>query len=284
MASIAAVPDNGRRFDISPDLARRQYGIDGALLEQLQSCGLPMRQRDGALFFDLYDLANASLHLGLSSIQRMAMRTWGRTLQKSDESETLQANIKFLPAAASPTDPPLHELQVPLSSNTVHATGVIRSLLDQFREYRFYMLPEVCRWDMGFIEAHRVCECGGASTLLAIRAKAMGIEARQCFGLLIAEPFSTGHYWTELRIDGQWIAFDPLLLQLLHAVTRLDPDKWPIHRSNAVALHMLCVIDAYDDTGAPVLHGFEDQPGIAQPVVVMDGQTLVVSLPTTFIS
>lgn len=284
MASIGAVPDSGRRFDIPADLATRQYGISGALLEQLQSSGLPMRQRNGAPFFDPYDLANASLHLGLSSIQRMAMRTWARTLQKCDESATLQANIKFLPAAASPTDPPLHELRVPLSGNAMHATGAIHSLLEQFRLYRFFMLPEVCRWDMAFIEAHGICECGGASTLLTMRARAMDIEARHCFGLLIAEPFSTGHYWTELRINGQWIAFDPLLLHLLHAVTRLDPDKWPIHRSNGAVLHRLCVIEAYGNTGAPVLQGFEDQPGIAQPVIVMDGQTLVVSLPTTFIT
>lgn len=282
MVGIKAVPDNGRRFDVSAELATRQYGMSSALLEQLQGYGLPMRERDGALFFDPYDLANTSLHLGLSSIQRMAMRTWAMTLMKCDESATLQANIKFLPASASQADAPLLELRLPLRPDRVHAAGTILALIEEFRQYRFFMLPEVCRWNMDFIVANRICECGGASALLTRRARAINIEARQCFGLLIAEPFSTGHYWAEFKIDGQWIAFDPLLLQLLHAVTRLSPDNWPIHRSNAVALHRLCVIEAYSDSGAPLLDGFEDQSGISQPVVVMDGQTLVVSLPTKF--
>ena len=133
---------------------------------------------------------------------------------------------------------------------------------------------------MDFIDRNQICECGGASKRMFFRAQEQGIEARQCFGLLLAAPFSTGHYWTEFKIDGEWTPFDPLLLGLLHATSRLDQQAWPTHRSNSAALHRLCVIDSYDANGVPELDNYIDEPYVSNPLVIMDGQVLAVSLPT----
>ncbi|HEX7633887.1 MAG TPA: transglutaminase domain-containing protein, partial [Noviherbaspirillum sp.] len=191
------------------------------------------------------------------------------------------ATVKILPISAdSVTANPLKILQIPILSHCIYAAGAVRDLLDEFSCHRFFMLPEDCRWDMDFIDRNQICECGGASKRMFFRAQEQGIEARQCFGLLLAAPFSTGHYWTEFKIDGEWTPFDPLLLGLLHATSRLDQQAWPTHRSNSAALHRLCVIDSYDANGVPELDNYIDEPYVSNPLVIMDGQVLAVSLPT----
>ncbi|UXH76086.1 transglutaminase domain-containing protein [Roseateles amylovorans] len=161
------------------------------------------------------------------------------------------------------------------------ADGVLRTLLERFRNFRFFMLPEVCRWNLDFIQRHRMCECGGAARLLVHEAGAAGLQARLCFGLLMAEPYSTGHYWAELRLDDDWVPFDPLLLGLLHRVTRLSAQQWPIHRANRPMLHRLGVVERFESHGAPVVDGVID-PAFPVSLRIMSGQTFVATLPTTF--
>ncbi|WP_157654198.1 transglutaminase domain-containing protein [Burkholderia ubonensis] len=280
---ITAIPASVRRFDTDADTAARHYGTPPAMLDDLTRRGLPCAGAEGARRYDPFDLSNLALHLGLPSIQRLAMRTWARALQLAASHRIDAATVKVLPIGAdSATADPLEVLHVPIAEHARYAEGPVKALLDAWAGYRFFMLPEACRWDVGFIEQHRVCECGGASKRMLQQAHEQGLDARQCFGLLLATPFSTGHYWTEFRIDGEWVAFDPLLLDMLHAACRLDLAAWPAHRSNGAVLHRLCVIDRYDAHGAPVLDRYVDEPYVSQPLVIMDGQALAVSLPTAF--
>ena len=80
LEKIRTVPNDYRHFRESVGTAQRQYGISHALLESLVRQGLPVARRDEGLFFDPFDLSNLSLHLRLPSVQRMAMRSWSRTL------------------------------------------------------------------------------------------------------------------------------------------------------------------------------------------------------------
>ena len=77
------------------------------------------------------------------------------------------------------------------------------------------------------------------------------------FGLLLSKPYATGHYWSEFRIDGEWVAADPLMIRLLSQHAGLLPVAWPEHRSPAGALLRLALINGYDSVGAPYLDCFE---------------------------
>lgn len=282
LATVRKVPDDYRRFGSGVDIAEKRYGIAGELLGELISQGLPLRGRGDGACFDPLDLANVSLHLGLPSIQRLAMRSWARTLRLAEGREETEATVRVLPLTATAADsgPPLAIIHVPLSKRWVEGQGRIRELLEELARFEFFMLPEGCRWDLDFIVRYGICECGGASKLLLERARQNNLRARQCFGLLVAEPYSTGHYWTEFRLDDAWVAFDPLLLKLLHMTTHLTPQAWPAHRSTNIAVHRYCVIDGYDAVGAPQLGVYEDEARSGNSLTIMEGQSLTVSLPT----
>ena len=119
------------------------------------------------------------------------------------------------------------------------------------------MLHDPIRWNSPFILQHRLTECGGFSKLLVEMANVQGIEARQVFGFLFSKPYATGHYWSEFRIDGEWVAADPLMIRLLNQHAGLPPAEWPEHRSPAGALLRLALIDGYDSVGAPYLDCFD---------------------------
>lgn len=281
MEKVLLVPTPLRSFNADSDIASKHYGIDRNLLEELIGLGLPFKESGGQALYSSFDLSNISLHLGLPSIQRLAMRMWARTLQVSAGHPPTIAIVSVFPIGASTdTATPLRILTVPLHDRIIFAHGMLKDFIDEWADYQFYMLPEECRWDIDFIERSRICECGGASKRMLFQARGRGIEARQCFGLLLAAPFSTGHYWTELNLDGEWVAFDPLLLRVLRESCGLDSQAWPSHRSSSAVLHRLCVIDRYDVNGAPILDRFVDQPYVSNPLVIMDNQVLVVSLPT----
>jgi hypothetical protein len=59
-----------------------------------------MQKEDGQ-YFDPFDLSNIGLHLKLPSVQRMAMRTWSRTLDMVATGLPHQASIELNLVAAS---------------------------------------------------------------------------------------------------------------------------------------------------------------------------------------
>lgn len=279
--SVVSVSNEFRRFDTDANMAQSLYGVSVSLLDELVELGLPSEVHENKRYFHGFDLSNIGLHAGLPSVQRMAIRTWARTHQLLVEPILMNANIKILPLSGDlVSSNPLMTLNIPLIDTPKFASGRIQDLLFEFSKFKFFMLPEGCRWDIEFILKNRICECGGASKLMLFLAKDFDVEVRQCFGLLLAKPFSTGHYWAEFKLDGEWVAFDPLLLNLLHLTTRLDKIVWPINRSNGGALHRLCVIQGYDSAGVPDLGKFLDLPNVANPLMVLDGQAIAVSLPT----
>jgi hypothetical protein len=281
LSKLALIPKQYRCFSVDSEIAERHYGIQTILLAKLISCDLPLQKCGATTYFDPFDLANISLHLSLPSVQRFAMRTWSRTLQQADTIQQLEAEITIQPLLeGTRSKVPINTIRVMLEDGHLSTPDHIRHLLKEFSAFQFYMLPERCRWNMSFISQNKICECGGASKLLLHQARERGIDARQCFGLLIAEPYSTGHYWVEFHLNGKWIPFDPLLISLLHTTTKLPPDKWPIYRSTNIALHRLCIIDGYAHDGAPKLGPYTDEPYVTNPIVIMENQTMIVTLPT----
>ena len=289
LEKIRTVPDEHRRFREPVGTAQRQYGISMALLESLVRQGLPVERRDEGLFFDPFDLSNVSLHLRLPSVQRMAMRSWSRTLELAS-SETLHEALIVLDAvdsAEQQADGPPTVLKLELrqpDDAALNALGQLQTLLESVARQRFFMLPEACRWNTKFLIEHCISECGGASKLLVETARRNGLSARHCFGILIAAPYSTGHFWAEIKTTSGWVAFDPLLIKLLHQATRLDNAKWPLHRSPGAAFHRLLTIDDYDHHGAPILQGYADVPFMSNLVRVQGNLLTPLSLSTTLVA
>lgn len=280
LEKVRAVPDAHRRFLEPAESAQRKYGISPELLESLLSKGLPSARRNDGLFFDPFDLSNISLHLRLPSVQRMAMRSWSRTLELAGSGTGHEAVIDLDPVAPA-TPAQQRSLSLDLSPPDESALPDLATLIGTVSKQLFFMLPEACRWNTGFLIEHGISECGGASKLLVGAAREAGMKARQCFGILIAAPYSTGHFWAEIKAGNSWVAIDPLLIKLLHQTTRLNPDKWPLHRSPGAAFHRLMTIEEYDASGAPILHGYADVPYLSNLVLVRGNLITPLSLSTT---
>ncbi|MDP4568278.1 transglutaminase domain-containing protein [Pseudomonas sp. LPH60] len=275
--NLGKVEDHHRRFSVAAGEAGL-YGFVDSDLQALKSIGLVSRIQEHDEFFDPDDLYSLSLHLRLPSLHKLAMRSWATAFRQSDrqrqvelvytlnEKQPPQGPIQVLTAAER-----LCVLEAPQGGDFYRQClvipGQMRLLPSPFRELieevsagmQFYMLHDGVRWDLEFMSRHKLAECGGFSKLLVERAKALGLPARQVFGLLLSSPYATGHYWAELQICGEWIAVDPLMIRLLSQQAGLVCDQWPLHRSPLGALLRLCVVESYDHNGAPCLSCFEDK-------------------------
>lgn len=96
---------------------------------------------------------------------------------------------------------------------------------------RFHLLPDELSADIGFLRETGLADCGLASRYLVQEAAALGLTARRSFGLFVAAPYSTPHHWFDLHLDGDWVPFDPHLLNALTGWGLLQAGEWPSHRS-----------------------------------------------------
>lgn len=303
---LRAIPDRLRRYEVTDYDAHRMYGIRADLLEALRSAGLPCGGGAEGRLWDAFDLTNLSLHLRCSSIQRMAMRSWAASLRLAAHVGTLTAHLEFIPETLDgPRDHPCDFSLLLPGEGRVTVTAVpgavvrrmalkrrtvwpslpesARTLVRRIAELDFCMVPEALRWNMDFIRDTATTECGGASKLLCALAREAGFSARHQFGLLLAKPFSTPHFWSELNIDGEWVPVDPLLLKILHQSTGLDPRDWPSERSPGGAFLPLAEVIGYEPIlGRPILRYSEDWPALRNPIGLLDGKEIPVSIPTDF--
>ncbi len=101
----------------------------------------------------------------------------------------------------------------------------------------------------------KIGDCLGIAVYLAEQGSRRGLSMRVVFGLVVAPPYSTPHFWAEVRVDQRWVPVDPGLIQGLVSWGILAPG-WPIHRSPGAMLSTLTS-----------RHGFAvSHRGIAAPV------------------
>ena len=296
IAQLNVVSNAHRVFDTSVHDARL-YGISSELIDELVAIGLRYQGDKEGRQFDSDDLYNVSLYLGLPSIHKMAMRSWAKVFCKADRPRHLkltyglQEGVKHVGICdvltshggyvrVQPTDQTaIYHETVELAPSGVQVPADVRDLLnDLTREFAFYMLHDAIRWDLTFMQAQQIGECGGFSKLLVQEALARGRNARQVFGILASPPFGTGHYWAEFEIDGNWVKFDPLMIQLLINQKLLDPEVFGLDFSPAGALATLAVVSGYDAIGAPILSCQSSQVFLKEPVVVANGNGFPISI------
>jgi hypothetical protein len=255
--TIRRVPDEVRRFAVPAADARSRHRIDADLLDELLAAGLPSAGTGADRLFDDYDLGNSALHLGLLSVQRMALRSWANALRRNDGREHIRARVGLVPRCPVPghrgacefrllrpggarsvrvgdgtgTDA-LDTLDVELSGRWPELPPAVRALVGEIADVAFFLLPEVIRWDTGFLLANRIADCGGVARYLVDEGTRRGLRARFSFGLLVTVPYSTPHCWAEFEVDGRWTPVDPLLLGMLG---RLGLTEQPqVHSTGAV--------------------------------------------------
>ncbi len=292
------VPTAARSFTVPADRCVL-YGFTETLLQQVVDC-IPMREVNGTRHFDPYDLNNLALYLGLPSLQRMAMRSWRSSLVHASNGSALTYRLEYriekehcdgevlqlmMPGSRSSTSssagPCLWRGEIHRDSTVPALPGNIVELIHTVLDgLTFYMLPEAVRWDVEFIKATGLAECGGASKLLASAAHRYGFRARHVFGLILAQPYGTPHFWSEFLIDDTWVASDALLIRVLTQTAALDTQRWPETRSPGTILLRLADVASYDPRGRPILEHFTSPPRyVLHPIVMRDEESVPASFP-----
>ena len=102
----------------------------------------------------------------------------------------------------------------------------LRHLIDDVgAQLRFWLLPDVCRASLPFMRATGLADCAGAAQILVEEAVRAGHEARTAFGVILSRPYCAPHTWAEVRVDGRWTAFDPVMTHALQQWGHLARDR-----------------------------------------------------------
>lgn len=291
------VPDHHRVFDL-PQAKAALSGMTPDLLARLVEIGLPYRDTPEGRAFDRYDLDNVALYSGRPSLQRMAMRSWRSALSTLDRPGGVPRRVlEYRLNDASQTDRPMTVatadqgvVQIPRAGAVLWRQELsppppparlpepLRSLMaEEMDGLRFFMLREGLRWNLEFVRQTGLAECGGASKLLVAAAKARGLTARHAFGLILAEPYATPHFWAEFLVGDEWVAADPMLIRVLTTACGLDPTVWSEHRSPGGALLRLTDVAGYDAQGRPLLRHITDSAYRLDPIVTAGDEDIATS-------
>jgi hypothetical protein len=248
---VHKVPEQHRRFNCDAWKARSQHGVRPELLRRLVDAGLPRRTHGGVDTYDGYDIGNIALHLGLSSVQRVAVRSWGQSFARTRRGG--RYTVDYVPTCPTPghSGPCRYRLHLPGRTVNYVVSGPLDApprttvalkapdpprlpaalveLCAEIAALRFFLLPEEVRWDVDFMRSSGLADCGGSSMLLLDGAQRLGIPVRLSFGLLLAVPFATPHFWAEIRHLGRWIPLDPLLVAAMRRWSASVPADVAVH-------------------------------------------------------
>jgi hypothetical protein len=251
---VRRIPDRYRTFDASAAELSRLFRIDAGLLECLLDHGLPCGRTGAERRFDMRDAQNVGLTLNLRTPRRIGMRWWSKALNRNDAHPAHMCEVRIAPTGRSDDaggtyalDPMLIEGAEPGSVREispgeftfrVRLTRGRRPFGEPYRDLfnllsfaRFQLLPVELWFDLAFLADAQIANCELASHLLLTRAAETGLEARPSEGFFVAEPYATWHSWVEFRVDSEWVAADPFMLNSLARWGIIDPRTWPLHRS-----------------------------------------------------
>jgi hypothetical protein len=262
---VRRVPDQVRRFAVPAAAAWSRHRVDGDLLTALVAAGLPVAGEGDDRLFDDYDLGNIALHLGLTTVRRMAIRSWSHALRRNSDRDRSRLRVSFAPRCPVPGHPgrcqfallrpgggrelmtgdgngtdALAWLDADLRGDWPDVPPAIADLAGELSDVEFFLLPEAIRWDPEFMLQTRIADCGGAAGWLVEEGRRRGISTRFAFGLLVTKPYSTPHCWAEVRSERTWIPLDPLLIKAMRSWGSLDEGDWPSHRSIGPVVSRLC--------------------------------------------
>ncbi|MFF9350159.1 transglutaminase domain-containing protein [Streptomyces sp. NPDC014734] len=254
VAKVLLVPGRYRRFSVPRTAARREYGVNGELLDKLLDLGMPSHGTGADITFDSLDLENIALDLRLPSSQVAAMRLWARsltgpkvprlglceiTLSLNCPEPGHRGNCGFSLSShlAERMDAPRHPESEQLSfqffapAENHDFDADFTPVVSEARSLTFHRIPDELVTDMGFLKETGLADCRSASRRLLDVAEDAGYAARPAAGFFLGAPFPCTHAWFEVRVGERWQAADPFFLDTLHHWGILSPEDWPLTRS-----------------------------------------------------
>jgi hypothetical protein len=251
---LGLIPDEARRFDVDPNRAKLEFGVDVNLAQDLIAQGLPHRVSDGDPCFTVTDLHYVGLRLGCARTYLGVLQTWASSLTASAGGQSMSVEVRCPPdtprgTAVDVLTGPDQHIRASVGASRVAASihvvptvswpmfgSAAEKLLVDAASLDFCWIPEALNGDVEFTRRTRLSDCRNAALLLSRECAHLGIVARMAYGLLLATPFSTPHTWVEIRVGDRWVPADPLLVRLLAEHAALDSSVWPPIRSPGAVL------------------------------------------------
>lgn len=255
IARLRLIPVERRDFAVDSAQAEREFGVDPQLAGELIARGVPHADAADGPKFASTDLQYLGLRLGCATIYQGVLRRWTATLTEFGARERTPVEIRCTAYAPPGTDvevivapgrhgsaragerPATLRFDAKLTGDWTALPAALDDLLADLAALDFCWIPESMQTDLAFVARTRLSNCAAAAYTLVAQAPALGVEARMAYGLLLAPPYSTPHYWAEVRTgETTWTPADPLLLGLLARFAQLDAATWPPTRSPGAIL------------------------------------------------
>ncbi len=257
IATLDAVPADARVYEVVPRRAELEFGISPAIAAVLCDRGLARTHVDGEVRYAWSDLHYIALRLGSARVYLKTMHSWANALTGAEQSRSPAFAVRYrtyatpgvtaavlLPArrrvkTVVGADQIVASFEVRPANDDVPFPPVIQRVLQQAAGFDFYLLPAALAGDVEFARRTGLAGCMTASRFVVSECRALGIEARMAYGLLLSRPLATPHEWAEIRLADTWVPADPLLLTILARFAGLDASRWPCTRSpRSVLLHL----------------------------------------------
>lgn len=292
MRQLSKIPDEERRFSMSPAEAWQRHRISSALLDFMVAAGLPVHSAGGERLFDALDLTNVAFHLGTGPANRTSRRFWSAGLNREIGTGAVIYEIVYRPACPAPghsrpcryqltrpggrrvwveaADTGRQELRVRVRLRTSWPIlpPEVCEVIDTTKDLMLMWLPTTIATDFGFIRSTGLADCAGAAQLLVHESRLRGLEARTSWGLIVAPPFSTPHFWAEIKVGRTWVPIDPLLLKAMTSWGALERERWhPYQSAGAIFARVASrwVALAVHDGGQHAQVSLPTYPVAAQP-------------------
>ena len=256
---LRRIPVSVRRFAVTPERAFENYRLDAGVLAACTRAGLPHVYDGDVPLFDDYDLTNLSLYLRLRSPGWAVMRYWAAVLTRP-AGEQRRYQLDYRPVCPTPGHPGECEFLCCTpgggelvvrgrgdGSNVLASVGVdlyndwpplpasLVELIEEIADIEFFRLPDGIKRDLDFMLREKIGDCLGIARYLAEHGAQRGLPTRTVFGLIVAPPYSTPHFWAEVAVEGRWVPVDPGLIQGM-ASWGILPPGWPLDQSPGALL------------------------------------------------
>ncbi|MFI1940730.1 transglutaminase-like domain-containing protein [Streptomyces purpureus] len=249
---LPEIPAEYRRPELSVRSAARLLGVDEQAVKHLIDAGLPAQEQPYGMVLDRYDLLNLGLLAGTGrSAAEAAELRWTAQPGGPPAGWTTARRLRLALAShcsagcTRAPGPPLCATALAEQTATVHTWRTLRpggrvlaevtlrgrrcrarsrAAREVFGEiydglltgrYRYARLPPALAARPERALAAGALDPVTAALVMAVHARAAGLEARTRAGFLLAPPgprqtAALPHAWTEIRECGHWLPLDPL--------------------------------------------------------------------------
>jgi hypothetical protein len=276
LTQLRLIPDVHRTCQLSSSDLIKRYGLTEEHIRLLDAFKLYSPCR-GEKRYDEMDALNLAVHFNVGDAASMLRRLLPRFLKRGASGRFEITAALTCPEPGHP-GPCRYAFEAPqgIQETSLHnhepaaftfAARVhddrpdvppeISRIAYLIASHHFFILPYSLKDDLGFIQRTGVADCVGTTKLFIDKVRGLGMQARACYGLLLAPPFATYHRFPEVLLGSAWVPFDPLLLGALVRWRAVPADDWPPDRPiSAAVVRLGDVIPASTHNGEWIMPSF----------------------------